>query len=94
MDARHVLFFIYLESRRVSLAGITRYPDEGGMEQVARQLGKQSPASTTQVMPVHRRTHALSQQQSKTTQASANEALSPKNGRQPADAGGVARCIC
>jgi hypothetical protein len=53
MDARHVLFFIHLESRRVSLAGITRYPEEGWMEQMARQLGKQSLACTTQVMPVH-----------------------------------------
>jgi hypothetical protein len=43
MDARHVLFFIHLESRRVSLAGMTRYPDEGWAEQMARQLGKQSP---------------------------------------------------
>jgi len=43
MDARHVLFFIHLESRRVSLAGMTRYPDEGWVEQMARQLGKQSP---------------------------------------------------
>ena len=32
----YVLFFIHLESRRVSLAGITRHPDEEGMQQMAR----------------------------------------------------------
>jgi len=32
----HVLFCIHLESRRVSLAGITRHPDELWMQQMAR----------------------------------------------------------
>jgi putative transposase len=32
----YVLFFIHLESRRVSLAGITRHPDEHWMQQIAR----------------------------------------------------------
>ena len=32
----YVLFFMHLESRRVSLAGITRHPDEAWMQQVAR----------------------------------------------------------
>ena len=32
----YVLFFIHLESRRVSLAGITRHPDQAWMQQVAR----------------------------------------------------------
>jgi len=32
----YVLFFIHLESRRVSLAGITRHPDEAWMLQMAR----------------------------------------------------------
>ena len=32
----YVLFFIHLESRRVSLAGITRHPDEPWMQQMAR----------------------------------------------------------
>jgi transposase InsO family protein len=32
----YVLFFIHLESRRVSLAGITRHPDQGWMQQMAR----------------------------------------------------------
>ena len=32
----YVLFFIHLESRRVSLAGITRHPDEDWMQQMAR----------------------------------------------------------
>ena len=32
----YVLFFIHLESRRVSLAGITRHPDELWMQQIAR----------------------------------------------------------
>jgi hypothetical protein len=31
----YVLFFIHLESRRVSLAGITRHPDELWMQQMA-----------------------------------------------------------
>jgi hypothetical protein len=29
-----VLFFIHLESRRVSLAGITRHPDQAWMQQM------------------------------------------------------------
>jgi hypothetical protein len=33
-----VLFFIHLETRRVSLAGFTPYPDQGWMEQQARNL--------------------------------------------------------
>lgn len=32
----YVLFFIHLESRRVSIAGITRHPDEEWMQQMAR----------------------------------------------------------
>ena len=32
----YVLFFIHLESRRVSLAGITPHPDQGWMQQMAR----------------------------------------------------------
>ena len=32
----YVLFFIHLESRRVSLAGMTRYPGQEWMEQQAR----------------------------------------------------------
>ena len=32
----YVLFFIHLESRRVSLAGITRRPDQAWMQQMAR----------------------------------------------------------
>ena len=32
----YVLFFIHLESRRVSLAGITRHPDQEWMQQMAR----------------------------------------------------------
>ena len=32
----YVLFFIHLESRRVSLAGITRHPDQTWMQQMAR----------------------------------------------------------
>jgi putative transposase len=31
----YVLFFIHLESRRVSVAGITRHPDQEWMEQIA-----------------------------------------------------------
>jgi putative transposase len=31
-----VLFFLHLESRRVSVAGITRHPDQQWMEQLAR----------------------------------------------------------
>ena len=32
----YVLFFLHLESRRVSVAGITRHPDQAWMEQIAR----------------------------------------------------------
>jgi hypothetical protein len=32
----YVLFFLHLESRRVSLAGITRHPDQGWMQRMAR----------------------------------------------------------
>jgi hypothetical protein len=32
----YVLFFIHLESRRISLAGITRHPDQAWMQQIAR----------------------------------------------------------
>jgi len=32
----YVLFFLHLESRRVSLAGITRHPDQAWMQQMAR----------------------------------------------------------
>ena len=32
----YVLFFLHLESRRVSVAGITRHPDQQWMEQIAR----------------------------------------------------------
>ena len=38
----YVLFFIHLEGRRVSLAGITRHPDEAWMEQIARNATGQS----------------------------------------------------
>src|SRR6516162_836170 len=34
----YVLFFIHLETRRVKLAGFTPYPDQGWMEQQARNL--------------------------------------------------------
>jgi len=33
----YVLFFIHLESRRVSLAGVTRHPDEAWMQQMAQR---------------------------------------------------------
>jgi putative transposase len=38
----YVLFFIHLESRRVSLAGITRHPDEAWMQQMARNATDES----------------------------------------------------
>jgi putative transposase len=34
----YVLFFIHLESRKICLAGITRHPDQGWMEQMARNV--------------------------------------------------------
>jgi hypothetical protein len=34
----YVLFFMHLESRRVSLAGMTPYPDQEWMEQQARNV--------------------------------------------------------
>jgi len=38
----YVLFFIHLETRRVSLAGITRHPDQGWMQQMARNATGES----------------------------------------------------
>lgn len=38
----YVLFFIHLESRRVSLAGMTRHPTEAWMEQIARNVTDES----------------------------------------------------
>jgi putative transposase len=38
----YVLFFIHLESRRVSLAGITRHPDQAWMQQMARNATGES----------------------------------------------------
>jgi transposase InsO family protein len=38
----YVLFFIHLESRRVSLAGVTRHPDEAWMQQMARNATDES----------------------------------------------------
>ena len=37
-----VLFFIHLERRRVSLAGVTRHPDQGWMQQLARNATGES----------------------------------------------------
>ena len=34
----YILFFIHLESRRVSIAGLTRHPDEEWMQQMARNV--------------------------------------------------------
>ena len=41
----YVLFFIHLESRRVSVAGITKHPNEEWMEQIARSA-TQEPGAT------------------------------------------------
>jgi hypothetical protein len=38
----YVLFFIHLESRRISLAEITRHPDEAWMQQMARNATDKS----------------------------------------------------
>ena len=38
----YVLFFLHLESRRVSLAGITRHPDQAWMQQMARNATDES----------------------------------------------------
>ena len=38
----HVLFFIHLESRCVTVAGITRHPDQGWMEQIARSATQET----------------------------------------------------
>jgi len=37
-----VLFFLHLESRRVSVAGITRHPDQEWMEQIARSATQET----------------------------------------------------
>src|ERR1017187_8595069 len=38
----YVLFFLHLESRRVSVAGITRHPDQDWMEQIARSATQET----------------------------------------------------
>jgi transposase InsO family protein len=38
----YVLFFIHLESRRISVAGITRHPDQEWMEQIARSATQET----------------------------------------------------
>jgi len=38
----YVLFFIHLDSRRVSVAGITRHPDQEWMEQIARSATQET----------------------------------------------------
>ncbi len=38
----YVLFFIHLESRRVSVTGITRHPDQEWMEQIARSTTQEA----------------------------------------------------
>jgi integrase-like protein len=38
----YVLFFIHLETRRVSVAGITRHPDQEWMQQIARSATQES----------------------------------------------------
>jgi hypothetical protein len=42
MITYYVLFFIHLESRRVSLAGITRHPDQAWTQQMARNATGQA----------------------------------------------------
>ena len=44
----YVLFFIHLESRRISLAGITRHPDEAWMRQMARNATDENWSHITQ----------------------------------------------
>ena len=38
----YVLFFLHLESRRITVAGITRHPDEAWMEQIGRSATQES----------------------------------------------------
>jgi len=38
----YVLFFLHLESRRVSVAGITRHPDQEWMEQIGRSATQET----------------------------------------------------
>jgi len=38
----YVLFFIHLESRRISIAGMTRHPDQEWMEQIARSATQET----------------------------------------------------
>ena len=46
----YVLFFLHLESRRVSVAGITRHPDQEWMEQIARSATQDTWGSMRVVM--------------------------------------------
>jgi hypothetical protein len=38
----YVLFFIHLETRRITIAGITRHPDGEWMEQLARSATQET----------------------------------------------------
>jgi hypothetical protein len=38
----YVLFFLHLESRSITVAGITRHPDEAWMEQIGRSATQES----------------------------------------------------
>jgi putative transposase len=38
----YVLFFIHLESRHASVAGLTRHPDQEWMEQIARSATQET----------------------------------------------------
>jgi putative transposase len=42
MVTYYVLFFLHLESRRVRIAGITRHPDQGWMEQIGRSATQET----------------------------------------------------
>ena len=53
----YVLFFIHLESRRVSLAGITRHPDEAWMQQMARNATDESASLGGRRSPRRARTY-------------------------------------
>ena len=62
----YVLFFLHLETRRVSVAGITRHPDQEWMEQIARSATQENwgifiPAATCCTIATRSSAHRFGQ---------------------------------
>ena len=56
----YVLFLIHLESRRITIAGITRHPTETWMEQMARNVTDESTGAAGYSVRAARSRHQVS----------------------------------